>query len=55
VIAGEVRKRIAQYYHQQHHGNELRIDLSPGSYIPEFHQPTSSPSEAGRIVDLTQA
>lgn len=36
VSAGEVRKRIAQYYHEPGHERELRIDLSPGSYVPEF-------------------
>lgn len=36
VTAGEVRKRIAQYYHDSEHKGELRIDLSPGSYVPEF-------------------
>ncbi len=36
VTAGEVRKRIAQYYHDSEHEGELRIDLSPGSYVPEF-------------------
>ena len=36
VTAGEVRKRIAQYYHVSEHKGELRIELSPGSYVPEF-------------------
>ena len=34
VTAGEVRKRLAQYY--QDHPAELRIDLASGSYIPQF-------------------
>jgi len=37
--AVEVRKRIAQYYHMPEHENELRIDLKPGSYVPEFSFP----------------
>jgi len=37
VTAGEIRKRIAQYYHEAGHENELRIDLPCGSYVPEFH------------------
>ncbi|HEY3740373.1 MAG TPA: hypothetical protein VGL53_11035, partial [Bryobacteraceae bacterium] len=37
VTAGEVRKRIAQYYHEPSHQTELRIDLPPGSYVAEFH------------------
>ncbi len=35
VTAGEVRRRLAQYY--QEHPDELRIDLPPGSYVPHFH------------------
>lgn len=34
--ACEVRKRIAQYYHEPGHEAEIRIDLPPGSYVPEF-------------------
>ncbi len=36
VTAGEVRKRLAQYYYESEHQHELRIELRPGSYIPEF-------------------
>jgi hypothetical protein len=35
--ASDIRKRIAQYYHEIRHETELRIDLPPGSYLPEFH------------------
>jgi hypothetical protein len=34
--AMEVRKRLAQYYHELGHETELRIDVASGSYIPEF-------------------
>jgi len=34
--AGEIRKRLAQYYLQPEHEQELRIELPPGSYLPEF-------------------
>ena len=37
TTAGEVRKRIAQYYHEPGNEAELRIDLPPGSYAPQFH------------------
>ncbi len=37
--AGEIRKRIAQYYHLPEHQEELRIELPSGSYLPEFHFP----------------
>ncbi len=36
VTAGEVRKRLAQYYYEPEHLEEPRIELRPGSYIPEF-------------------
>ena len=39
VTAGEIRKRIAQYYHEPGHESEIRIDFPPGSYLPEFHVP----------------
>jgi len=38
--AGEIRKRIAQYYHEPGHESEIRIDLPSGSYVPEFHWPS---------------
>jgi hypothetical protein len=37
VTAGEIRKRIAQYYHDEETAREIQIDLRPGSYVPEFH------------------
>src|SRR5579872_633614 len=37
VCAGEVRKRLAQYYVDAARGRELRIELPPGSYVPLFH------------------
>jgi hypothetical protein len=36
AVAGEVRKRLTQYYYEPEHQDELRIELHPGSYIPEF-------------------
>jgi len=41
LTAGEVRKRIAQYYHQPEHSGQLQIDLLPGSYVPLFRRPAS--------------
>ena len=37
--AGEVRKRLAQYYQEPGHEHELRMDFPAGSYVPEFHLP----------------
>lgn len=39
LAAGEVRKRIAQYYHQPEHAGQLQIDLRLGSYVPVFRHP----------------
>ncbi|MDR3413368.1 MAG: hypothetical protein P4L87_20845 [Formivibrio sp.] len=39
VAAGEVRKRLAQYYVENSHDNEIRVYLHPGSYVPEFQLP----------------
>ena len=39
ITAGEVRKRIAQYYDNRGFGQTLRITLPSGSYVPEFHLP----------------
>ncbi len=41
VAAGEIRKRIAQYYVEIGHEGELRIDLPPGAYVPQFHYPAA--------------
>jgi hypothetical protein len=43
VTAAEIRKRIAQYYQDPGHEQELRLSLPPGSYIPQFHPPTAAP------------
>jgi hypothetical protein len=45
--ASEVRKRLAQYYHEEAHAAEFRIDLPLGSYIPDFRfqEPPPAPPE----------
>jgi hypothetical protein len=42
VTAAEIRKRIAQYYQEPGHKNELQISLPSGSYVPQFQWPHSS-------------
>jgi hypothetical protein len=37
VTIAEIRKRIAQYYHEEAHDSEMRIELPQGRYVPEFH------------------
>ncbi len=41
--AVEVRKRLVQYYREPGRETELRIDLPPGSYVPEFHAASGAP------------
>jgi hypothetical protein len=51
VTIAEIRKRIAQYYHEEAHGSEMRIELMPGRYEPEFYPrkaEASSPIEPSR-------
>src|ERR1700761_3514991 len=38
VTIAEIRKRIAQYYHEEEHESEMRIELMPGRYEPEFYR-----------------
>jgi hypothetical protein len=47
--AGEVRKRLAQYYLEAGHRDEIRISLPPGSYSPEIHP---SPERAVAAVPM---
>ncbi len=42
--AGEVRKRIAQYYHENDNGGRVQIELPLGSYVPEFEMRASTTS-----------
>lgn len=44
--AGEVRKRLAQYYQEPGRETELRIELPAGSYVPQFHAPHASQGQA---------
>ena len=48
TTAAEVRKRIAQYYHKYAAPEEIRIDLPPGAYQPEFRPPAHIPSNDAR-------
>lgn len=40
VTAGEIRRRLGQYYAEPAHQRELRIDLPAGSYAPTFNWPS---------------
>src|SRR2546426_4089637 len=45
AAAGEVRKRLAQYYLEPGHEDELRISLPAGSYVPDAHPPAKIKAE----------
>src|SRR5271155_2337032 len=42
TTAAEVRKRLIQYYYNTDHFGELLVELSVGSYVPSFRDPTVS-------------
>ncbi len=61
VTIAEIRKRIAQYYHEEAHETEMRIELMPGNYEPEFYprkvraSPPIDPSKPSEGVASTPA
>ena len=42
VTATELRKKLAQYYYEDGHSDEIRIELPPGSYLPRFRRSLKS-------------
>lgn len=50
VTASELRKKLAQYYYEDGHGDEIRIELPPGAYLPRFRR-----SLAGDFAAADQA
>jgi hypothetical protein len=42
--AGEVRRRLAQYYMECADDSGIRIELTPGSYVPQFRFADAAPS-----------
>ena len=60
VTAAEIRKRVAQYYQEPAHHEELRITLPSGSYVPQFHGPKGGntfglPETEPALVAVTSA
>ncbi len=57
VTIAEIRKRIAQYYHEEAHETEMRIELLPGRYEPEFRprkEAEANRSAAGRELEAVR-
>lgn len=46
--AAQVRHRLSQYYDEPRHQREIRIELLPGSYVPQFRRPAgeAAPTQA---------
>jgi hypothetical protein len=55
LTAAEVRKRLAQYYQQPEHAERLHIALNPGSYVPIFLWPVSSPAPTPMSISTPQS
>ncbi len=55
LTASEVRKRIAQYYHEPEHTGELRIDLRAGSYVPVFRRQEGWPANGKAAPGIVEA
>jgi hypothetical protein len=58
VTAGEIRKRLAQYYYDPAHSEEIRIELPTGSYVPVFQrfiEPAHPPAALPASVTPLQA
>ena len=51
ITAGEVRKRLTQYYYDSTHSAELVIELPIGSYVPVFRVPEPTAVPASRTAD----
>ena len=52
VTAGEIRKRIAQYYQEPGHEHEIKVLLPPGSYVPQFCFPEEVKAAASQTALL---
>jgi hypothetical protein len=55
VKAGEVRRRLHQYYAEEAETPEVRIDIPVGSYIPEFHWSPDGTHGAARKSEAAAA
>ncbi len=53
VTAGEIRKRLAQYYYDPAHSEEIRIELPTGSYVPVFQRKTAPIQPASALEAIT--
>lgn len=52
VTAGEIRRRLAQYYLEANLEDEILIELPVGSYVPKFHIHDAAPPAETLLLDL---
>ena len=55
ITAGEVRKRLTQYYYDPDHRGEVVIELPIGSYVPAFRGPERPPAEPEAATESAEA
>ncbi|MGB8099775.1 MAG: hypothetical protein WCF17_21680 [Terracidiphilus sp.] len=55
ITAGEVRKRLTQYYYDPPHRGEMVIELPTGSYVPLFREPERAPEMPAREIAAESA
>jgi hypothetical protein len=53
LTAAEVRKRLALYYQQPEHAQQLHIDLHLGSYVPTFSWPAGAAQPDDPLQSIT--
>jgi hypothetical protein len=54
VTATELRKKLAQYYYEDGHSDEIRIELPPGSYLPRFRRSLKDDAEAADQAEILE-
>lgn len=60
ITAGEVRKRLTQYYYETIHRGELVIELPTGSYVPVFRtaerppEPEIAPAPPEEVAEVSE-
>jgi len=54
VKASEVRRRLAQYYSTLPGPPKVRIELPPGSYVPQFNRAVNSPASKSFVEDSSR-
>jgi hypothetical protein len=55
ITAGEVRKRLTQYYYDPEHRGELVMELPTGCYVPQFREPERAAEPAAVEIEAASA